>query len=188
MVREFGRVRGGRHTHGYYGSNASARVAWSRRGRWPSGGVDPKRRRASLLCVRVYTPATALMDRPPDFFMSTAGEYEPLAAPRVSWEKARLRDVVRDDHMLIEIEPGLAGQRFGLGSIEIVQLIISARHRGRTLYPISEWPLYVYVARIPDRAIIESLSFTREQIELIAWGTLFRTREEASDHAQRFQR
>jgi hypothetical protein len=128
------------------------------------------------------------MDRPPDFFMSTAGEYESLAAPRACWERARLRDVVRDDHMLIDIEPGLTGQRFGLGSVDITQLIISARHRGETLYPISEWPLFVYVARILDRAIIESLSFTREQIELLAWGALFRTREEALDHAQRFQR
>lgn len=128
------------------------------------------------------------MVRPPEFFMSTAGEYEPLAAPRACWEKARLRDEVRDDHMLIDIEPRLPGQRVGLGSVDITQLIISARHQGNTLYPVSEWPLFVYVARILDRRIIESRSFTREQIDLIAWGALFRTRQEASDHAQRFQR
>jgi hypothetical protein len=124
----------------------------------------------------------------PEFFMSTAGEYEPLAAPRACWRRARLRDDVRDDHMLIDIEPPLDGQRFGMGATDITQLIISARHQGQTLYPISEWPFFVYVARIVDRAIIESRSFTREQVELIAWGALFRTREEASDHAQRLQR
>jgi hypothetical protein len=36
--------------------------------------------------------------------------------------------------------------------------------------------------------VVESSAFTREQVELIAWGTLFRTCEEASDHARRFQR
>jgi hypothetical protein len=128
------------------------------------------------------------MDRAPDFFMSTAGEYEPLAAPRACWEKARLRDVVRDDHMLIDIEPVLDGQRFGLGATDITQLIISARHRGHTLYPVSEWPFFVYVARVVDNAVLESRVFTREQVELIAWGTLFRTREEALDHAKRYQR
>jgi hypothetical protein len=128
------------------------------------------------------------MDRPPDFFLSTAGEYEPLATPRACWQNARLRDDARDDYMLIDIEPALSGQRFGLGATDITQLIISARHRGQTLYPISEWPFFVYVARIVDKAVFESHTFTREQVELIAWGTLFRTREEASDHAKRFQK
>jgi hypothetical protein len=104
------------------------------------------------------------------------------------WEKVRLRDSVRDDHMLIEIEPKFAGQHFGLGTVDITQLVISAHLRDQTLYPISKWPLFVYVGRILDKAIIESRAFTREQVELIAWGALFRTLEEASDHADRFQR
>lgn len=128
------------------------------------------------------------MNRLPDFYMSTAGEYEPLAAPRACWQRMRLRDDARNDHMLIDIDPPLDGQRFGMGATDITQLIISARHQGQTLYPISEWPFFVYVTRIVDRAIIESRSFTREQVELIAWGGLFRTCEGASDHAQRFQR
>jgi hypothetical protein len=126
------------------------------------------------------------MKQPPDFFMSAAGEYEPLAAPRACWQKARLRDEARDDYMLIEIEPALDGQRFGLGGTDVTSLIISSRHRGQTLYPISEWPSFVYVARVLDDAILRSFTFTRDQVELIAWGTLFRTLEQASDHAARF--
>lgn len=125
------------------------------------------------------------MDKPPQFFLSTAGEYGPLAAPRACWQQAQLRDNVRDDYMLIDIEPALDGQRFGLGATDITQLIVSARRQGQTLYPISEWPFFVYVARIVDEAVLESHVFTREQVELIAWGMLFRTHEEASDHAKR---
>ena len=120
--------------------------------------------------------------------MSTAGEYEPLAAPRACWHKARLRDGVRGDHMLTEIEPALDGQRFGLGSKDVTSLILSSRHRGQTLFPISEWPSFVYVARILDDAVLSSGTFARDQVELIAWGTLFRTREEAAAHAARNQR
>jgi hypothetical protein len=127
------------------------------------------------------------MNQSPDFFISAAGEYEPLAAPRACWQKARLRDEVRDDHMLIEIEPALDGQRFGLGSADITSLIISSRHRGQTLFPISEWPSYVYVARVLDNAVLSSATFARDQVELIAWGMLFRTREEADDHAARYR-
>jgi hypothetical protein len=123
----------------------------------------------------------------PDFFLSAAGEYEPLAAPRACWQRTRLRDEVRDDHMLIEIEPALEGQRFGLGSMDVMSLVLSSRHRGQTLFPISEWPSFVYVARILDDAVLTSRTFTRDQVELIAWGTLFRKLEEATDHAARLR-
>jgi hypothetical protein len=113
------------------------------------------------------------MDTTPAFFLSTAGEYEPLAAPRACWEKARLRDAVRDDYMLIDIKPALEGQAFGLGAVDITQLIISARFCGQTLYPVSGWPLVVYVARIVDNAVLKSGAFAREQVELIAWGRYF---------------
>jgi hypothetical protein len=89
--------------------------------------------------------------------------------------------------MLLDIEPPLDGQRFGLGSADITQLIISTRHCGQTLYAISEWPFFVYVSRVVDNALLESRSFTREQIELVAWGTLFRTYGEALDHAAKFR-
>lgn len=128
------------------------------------------------------------MNHVPAFFLSTAGEYEPLSAPRACWEQARLRDAARDDHMLVSIEPALEGQHFGLGATDITQLIFSARRRGQTLYPISEWPFSVYVSRILDNGVMEFRTFTREQVELIAWGSLFRTREEALEYTGRFQR
>lgn len=90
--------------------------------------------------------------------------------------------------MLIDIEPELTGQSLGRGAADITRLIISAFFQETTLYPVSEWPFHVYVARIVDDTVLESHTFTREQVELIAWGTLFRTREEASELARRFQR
>lgn len=123
----------------------------------------------------------------PDFYMSTAGEYGPLAAPRSCWQLGRLRDDVHDEYMLIKIEPPLNGQLFDLGATDIAQLIISPRHRGQTLYPVSEWPLFVYVARVKDQAVFKSYSFKPYQVELVAWGVLFRTSGEAFRHARRFE-
>jgi hypothetical protein len=124
--------------------------------------------------------------RRPDFYLSTAGEYQPLASPRACWKKTRLSDDVRDDHMLIEIRPALDGQRFGLGDKNVSSLIISSRHCGQSLYPISEWPLYVYVARILDDRVATSGHFSRDQVELVAWGSLFQTLDAASHHAAQF--
>lgn len=114
----------------------------------------------------------------PDFFLSSSGEYKSLSVPRACWAKARLSDEVRDDYMLIKIEPPLIGQEFGLGDKDITQLVISTRHKGYTLYPITEWPSFVYVARILDDSILKNLSFKQNQVELIAWAMIFPTLKE----------
>ena len=119
-----------------------------------------------------------------DFFLSSAGEYGPLSQPRACWTKARLRDPVRDDYVLVEIEPVLLGQSFGLGGRNISRLILSTRHQGYTLCPVTEWPSHVYVSCILDESILETLFFTKEQVELIAWAIIFRTMEEATAYAR----
>lgn len=89
--------------------------------------------------------------------------------------------------MLVEIEPSLIGQNYGLGSQDITNLILSARHEGFSLFPVQEWPCHVYVARILDDTITRTLAFTRSQVEVIAWGMIFRTLHEANTHAKKFQ-
>jgi hypothetical protein len=126
-------------------------------------------------------------ERSPDFFLSTAGELEDLAAPRACWIQGRLRDRVRDDHMLIKIDPPFIGQKHDLLDGGTASLLISGRYKGISLFPIMEWPCHIYVSQVLDQTIIETLYFSREQIDLIAWGMLFRTLEEASAHAKRFE-
>jgi hypothetical protein len=81
--------------------------------------------------------------------------------------------------MLIEIEPELIGQSFGFVDKNISQLIISARLEGYTLYPITRWPVPVYVSRILHDAILATRFVKQNQVELIAWGAIFRTLEAA---------
>jgi hypothetical protein len=128
------------------------------------------------------------MENEPDFFLSAAGENEELASPRACWVKDRLKDRVRDDHMLVEIAPPLTGQRYGLGGNDIANLILSARYEGSSLFPINEWPCHVYIARILDETITKTLSITTDQVEIIAWGMIFRTLDEANAHAEKFLR
>jgi hypothetical protein len=85
--------------------------------------------------------------------------------------------------MLVDIEPPLPGQRFGLGASDITSLVLSSRHRGQTLYPISEWPSYVYVARVLDNQVPSSSTLSKEQVELVAWGAIFKSLQEARDYA-----
>ena len=119
----------------------------------------------------------------PNFYLSTAGEYGPLTDPRACWAGMRLRDNVRDDYMEIEIDPPLIGQGFGLGDDDIKCLLIASRLDGLTLYPIIQWPVAVYVSRILDYRVRESGSFEKCQVELIAWGMIYRTLQEARSWA-----
>lgn len=116
-------------------------------------------------------------------YLTTAGEYSLLSRPRRCTTLARLRDDQRDDYMAVEIDPPLIGQPFGLGESDVRRLILATRHCGHTLFPVDEWPAYVYVARILDEAAIRTGVFRCEDVQMIAWGMLFQNYEEAEREA-----
>jgi hypothetical protein len=126
-------------------------------------------------------------DGDPIFYLTTAGEYQLLSKPRACWFIRRLRDVNRDDYMLVKIDPPLIGQSFGLGGNDVTTLLLSTRHRGFSLYPVTQWPTYVYVARIADPRVLEAESFTPEQVQLIAWGEIFADLHEVASRAQELE-
>lgn len=120
------------------------------------------------------------MGKKPDFFLSAAGESDELATPRACWTIGRLTDNHRDDYMLIKIEPSLSGQKFGLGDKEIEHLVIATRHKGFTLFPVTEWPSFVYIARILDESIVKTGVMLPNQVEPLSWGMIFRTYDDAN--------
>ena len=90
--------------------------------------------------------------------------------------------------MLVEIEPPLV--RRARGSTEEVtrRLVLATRHVGHTLFPIDEWPSYVYIVRLLDESAIASGVFREAQVELISWGVLFRNRKGAEREALSYAR
>jgi hypothetical protein len=82
--------------------------------------------------------------------------------------------------MLVRIDPPILGQKYGLGALNIDHLILSARLAGRSLYPIKEWPCHVYVMRIVNDQILKTLFLGKADVQMISWGTLHRTFEEAA--------
>jgi hypothetical protein len=113
------------------------------------------------------------------FFLTTVGEYSGLTEPRDCQFVARVRGYNRDDYMLVKIAPTSTGQYFNLDGENIDLLILSTVLKGETLFPLSKWPISVYVGQIKDRSISESLAFTLGQVEFIAKGFLYPTLVEA---------
>jgi hypothetical protein len=114
------------------------------------------------------------------FFLSAEGENDDLRYPRACWRCQQLSDNIRDDYLLVNIAPAIPGQRYGLGDKEITQLILASRHEGVTLFPVTEWPAHVYVFRILDGALLKQAIFQPHQVEMIAWGMIFRSASELS--------
>lgn len=116
----------------------------------------------------------------PDFFMSAAGEViGDLALTRACWSRGPLRGGARGDHMLVDIQPTVIGQTYGLGGQDISTLVLSSRFDGYTLFPFRKWPCPVHISRILDCGVIGRMAFTAEEVEVIAWGLIFPSADEA---------
>ena len=120
-------------------------------------------------------------------FLTTAGEFKLLSKPRACRFVQRLRDRNRDDYMLVEIDPPLVGQYFGLGGKDITTLLLSTRHKGFSLFPPTSWPMDVYVARITDPGVTKVGRFMPDQVQLIAWGLVFNDLRQAEEHARELE-
>jgi hypothetical protein len=111
-------------------------------------------------------------DSRPDFYLSSTEGFG-LGPPRECYRVKRLSGHSRDDYLLIRISPPIVGQPYGLRDRDIGIVVIAPRHAGSSLFPVSEWPLAVHVAR-PLSADIELCSAVEAQdLEEIGWGELY---------------
>jgi hypothetical protein len=89
----------------------------------------------------------------------------------------------RDDLLLIKVDPPLPGKSYGLETQDLNLVLVAPRHRGTSLFPIEEWPVFVHVARaLIDHPELRD-SLRQEEYELIAWAELYRTEEDARSKA-----
>ena len=76
--------------------------------------------------------------------------------------------------MWIEINPVIE-----IKGKNIKDLIIFPRLEGMTLYPINHWPLSIYIYLALNENIYKIGKFAAEEVEMVAWGELYSTLEDA---------
>lgn len=82
--------------------------------------------------------------------------------------------------VLARIDPPVVGQDFGRDDIDTV--LLTARHEGASVDPVSEFPLFVFVA-VPRTAGSDLVSPIRaDELEVIGWGELYRSAHDAEHH------
>ena len=103
-----------------------------------------------------------------------------MDSPRRCKAIKRLRGENRDDYLLISIDPPLNGQTFGLGENDLDQVFVATPHRGQSLFPIKQWPVFVHVALL--LVPYEGQDVVRNnELDAFAWAELHETEQAARD-------
>ncbi len=84
--------------------------------------------------------------------------------------------------VLVSLTPPVAGQPWGLVD-DLEFFVLANRHEGEHLFPISEFPCFVHIARLLDENVKHGDTVSANDLQTVAWGELYRTREDAENHA-----
>lgn len=85
------------------------------------------------------------------------------------------------DCVIAEIDPPVIGQQFGSGD-DITYVVLANRHEGDTLFPIKEYPCFVFIARPLIENIFSSKIISKYDLQIMAWGELYRSKSDADNH------
>jgi len=114
------------------------------------------------------------------YFLSSLDSTKFSATRECVFQK-RLRFRTGKECVLVKVDPLVIGQDYGVGE-DIDLFVLTNRHEGHGLFPIKEFPCFVFIAR-PLIGDIESRDeIDKEDVEIVAWGELYRTKADADNH------
>lgn len=119
------------------------------------------------------------MNTDPDFFLTI---YEPggdLARVWACHVVRRVKGPHHDQYAWVSIEPPLDGRPLGVGG-ELDHLLLSPRHEGGSLFPLSAFPIHAYVALPKNDSLLENPELGRDDVQLIAWAVLHENEADAA--------
>lgn len=129
-------------------------------------------------CLPFLPAPKPMTERIPDFYLASSEGYG-MESPRKAWRLKRLRSDFRNDLLLVELDPPLIGQHYGLGEQDAHHVIVATRHKGASLFPINEWPVFVYVLLPLTGNVEERDRIHPAEYQNIAWAELYQTEEDA---------
>ena len=121
-----------------------------------------------------------MYEQPADFFLGSSDSRGEFAKPRACWIIARLRMENGRECVLVDVDPPVIGQPFGLGDRDITNLVLAARWTG-TSFELNCYPMPVLIYRIIGT--VENQNTVRDSdVNMEAWGEVYPTLEGA-EHA-----
>ena len=112
----------------------------------------------------------------PDFYLASSDSYN-LYEPRRVWCIRRMATSECDDLLLVRIDPPIIAEGAARRMIDLV--LLAARHEGASLFPITQWPVCVYVLQPLIDDIETRAEIAREEFQIIAWAEVYETEDRA---------
>lgn len=93
----------------------------------------------------------------------------------------RLRLTTGKPCVLVRISPPVSLPEYNLAD-DIDTLVLVSRHEGQDIFAIQEFPFFVFIARpLIDNIQSRDIIF-KDDLQILAWGELYRTKQDADDH------
>jgi hypothetical protein len=120
----------------------------------------------------------------PDFFLASSEGYN-LEIPRECFRVKRMKGEERDDFLLVDVHPPL-GPEITKDKTKIAdKVILASRLGGFSLFPLSKFPIPVYVVAVLDETWIQGDFIPMKARWMFGWGELYRTSEDAIESVRR---
>src|SRR5438067_1803647 len=106
----------------------------------------------------------------PDFYLASGDVYpnDDLAKPRKGWSVKHLKGDVRDDYLLVRLDPPIMGQPLGLEK-DLGMVLVVTKDRTASLFPPRRWPVLVYVLRLLIDDAENRESIHDNEFALLVW-------------------
>ncbi len=119
-----------------------------------------------------------MIDNHPLFLASN--EVIPNLGPRKCKIIQKLWSDERHDYFLrMQIEPPIIGRTVHIERDEIDEVVVATRHFGTSLYPISNFPIVVYVCYIVNGEIYSTGNVSAKDLKILLIGEIFSNLEDA---------
>lgn len=114
----------------------------------------------------------------PDFYLASADSYH-LEKPRRVWCIKRMSIPTRDDLLLVKVAPPITGEWRGSQTQSFDEALLATRHKGTSLFPITEWPVFVHVIRPLIDGIEGRDKLFDGEFENIGWAEAYKSEDDA---------
>lgn len=82
----------------------------------------------------------------------------------------------------MRISPPLIGHEFNR-EFDIETVFMTHRHEGDNILNINKFPLFVFIFIAKNIEAVNKNILTKEEVEVIGWGELYRTETDALNHS-----
>ncbi len=128
---------------------------------------------------------TAMSKGSPDFYLGSSEHRGDWAKVRASRVIGCVRMPDGTEGVLVEVDPPVIGQPFGLGDKDISILLLAPRHKGAMLDRTAVQPQAVLIYRLLTPEVAQRDVVRDSEVKLSAWGEVYSTREGADSAARR---